>query len=152
MPKPADIIREIDGCRKDRGALAWAKAFDAMGRVGGYSSVAFDDQIIHAVIEDLGGWTKVCRTDGNDVSYLQHKFGEAYRAYAGRPTITYPKYLTGEHESNNAIKGYKTKPPVLIGSPEKAKQVMALGSDLPKTQITHVSDSVPAMRMIERSA
>ena len=152
MPKPADIIREIDGCRKDRGALAWAKAFDAMGRVGAYSSVAFDDPIIHAVIEDLGGWTKVCRTDGNEVGYVQHRFCEAYRAYAGRPDLTYPKYLTGEHEANNAIKGYKSQSPALIGNPDKAMKVIAGGSALPKTQITHLLELMPEVRQIEGAA
>lgn len=136
MPKPSDIIREIDGGRKDRASLAWSKAYDGMSRVGAYTSVAFDDPIIHAVIEDVGGWVKVCRTGGDDLGYLQHRFCEAYRAYAGRPSVNYPQYLVGEHEANNALKGHKSPPPVLIGDPAKAQMVITNGSALPKTQIT----------------
>jgi hypothetical protein len=42
-PKPADIIRMVEGTSGDRGMLAWAKVREAIIRVGSYQSVAFDD-------------------------------------------------------------------------------------------------------------
>jgi hypothetical protein len=63
MPKPADIIRAIDGTSGDRSLLAWGKVMDAMRAVGAYNSVAFDDPVIHAVVSDMGGWPKLCREE-----------------------------------------------------------------------------------------
>ena len=60
-PKVADVIRILQGTYTDRAQLAWGKALEAMSSVGAYSDVIFDDPAIHAVIEDLGGWPKVCR-------------------------------------------------------------------------------------------
>jgi hypothetical protein len=31
-------------------------------QVGAYQSVVFDDPLIHLVLEDLGGWIKICST------------------------------------------------------------------------------------------
>ena len=141
-PKPADIMRVLQGTSTDRARLAMSKALDAMGRIGAYQSVVFDDPIIHAVIEDLGGWTKICRSDWD--SYSEHRFCEAYRAYANRPQIAYPAKLIGEYEAINRHEGRKVSPTVLIGSPEKAKEVLRLGVVGSKTQFTLASDSVMA--------
>lgn len=144
-PKPADLIRSLQGTKTDRARVAWGKAFDAMQQVGAYQSVAFDDPIIHAVLEDLGGWTKACRSDLGELSYLEHRFCEAYRAYAGRDDISYPAKLIGEFEAINRHEGRKVAPPVLIGDPEKAKQVLKLGVSGGRTQFTIAGD---AMRLI----
>jgi hypothetical protein len=152
MPKPADLIREMAGTKTDRARIAWSKAFDAMQRVGAYQSVAFDDAVIHAVIEDLGGWTKVCRSDLNELSYLEHRFCEAYRAYSGRPDMVYPAKLIGEYEAQNRIDGRKVSPPMLIGDPQKASDVLRLGSTAPKTQFTLASDVMPAMQLEGKQA
>jgi hypothetical protein len=151
-PKPADVVKALAGTRTDRARLAWSKAFDAMQRVGAYQSVAFDDAVIHAVIEDLGGWTKVCRSDLNELSYLEHRFCEAYRAYSGRPDMVYPAKLIGEYEAQNRQEGRKVAPPMLIGNPQKARDVLRLGSTAPKTQFTLATDVMPAMQLEGKQA
>lgn len=138
-PMPADITRKLMGTKTDRARLAWSKTLDAMGRIGAYNSVVFDDPVIHAVIEDLGGWMKLCRDELT--SYTEHRFCEAYRAYATRSDVAFPAKLIGEYESINLHEGRKTRPPVLIGDPGKAKQVLLLGSDGSKTQFTLASDA-----------
>lgn len=149
-PKPADVVKALHGTKTDRARVAWGKAFDAMQRVGAYQSVAFDDPVIHAVIEDLGGWTKLCRSDLNDLSYLEHRFCEAYRAYSGRADLVYPARLIGEFEAINRHEGRRVAPPVLIGNPERAAEVMRLGGTGPKTQITIASAVVPALARLEQ--
>lgn len=146
-PKPADVVKALQGTKTDRARMAWGKAFDAMQRVGAYQSVAFDDPVIHAVIEDLGGWTKLCRSDLNELSYLEHRFCEAYRAYSGRPDLSYPAKLIGEFESINRHEGRKVAPPVLIGNPQKAADVLRLGGSGSKTQFTLASDVVPVLQI-----
>jgi len=136
-PKAADVVRVLAGTRTDRAAVAWGKAFEAMGAVGAYQDVVFDDPAIHAVVEDLGGWPKVCRTELKELSYLQHRFCESYRAYAVR-TFTHPRRLPGDRSPDSEFekKGLKPPRPVLIGDPTKARQVYEAGGEAGKTAIT----------------
>lgn len=138
MPKPADIVRQIQGTSTDRSLIAWGKVMDACQRVGAYTSVCFDDGIIHAAIEDMGGWVKLCRSKTDELGYIQKRFCDSYKAYATRGDTSYPALLIGEHDIGNAVKGYAPFAPVLIGNPEKAQRVLARGNAAPKTQITHV--------------
>lgn len=135
-PKPADIIRMIEGTSGDRGMLAWAKVQEAFGRVGGWQSVAFDDPIIHACIEDMGGWPKLCGTEGDEMPFRSAEFAKRYRAYAEIGCERFPPYLTGRHEADNRLHGQKVAPPMLIGDPVKCAQVMQAGQTAPRLQIT----------------
>jgi hypothetical protein len=120
---------------------------DACGRVGAYTSVCFDDGLIHAAIEDMGGWVKLCRSTTDDLGYLQKRFCDAYKAYAGREgDVSFPPMLAGEHDLSNIAKGYGSTGPVLIGNPDRAKRVMLSGKAGPKTQITHVKQGLIGMR------
>jgi hypothetical protein len=137
-PKVADLVRVLAGTKTDRAALAWGKTLEAMSAVGAYQDVVFDDPAIHAAIEDLGGWPKVCRTNMDELGYLQHKFCESHRAYTGRGQFEYPPRLggAGGSEGEYLKVGRKPPPPVLIGDPEACRQVFEGGSAGGKTQIT----------------
>lgn len=146
-PKPADVVRLLQGTRTDRALLAWGKVLDAMQRVGSYQSVAFDDSVIHAVVEDIGGWVQMCRSDMDELSHTERRFCESYRAYAARPSIGFPARLAGAHEIDNRTAGKKVAPPILIGDPQKAAEVLRLGSAGPKTQFTLASDVIPVLQI-----
>jgi hypothetical protein len=148
MPKPADIVRQLQGTNTDRSLLAWGKVMDAAQRVGAYTSVGFDDGLVHAAIEDIGGWVALCRCEMDELPFLQRRFCDSYKAYAGRTDVTFPAYLRGEYELINATSGQPVAPPVLIGNPAVAADVLRLGVSAPKTQITHASDSL--MRSVGR--
>lgn len=152
MPKPADIVRQLQGTNTDRSLIAWGKVLDAMQRVGAYQSVCFDDGIIHASITDMGGWMQLCRSKTDDLPFLQKRFCDGYKAYANRGDVTYPAILLGEHELANSSKGYRAAPPVLIGNPEKAARVRLQGVTGPKTQITHAADNLPGMKLLGDAA
>lgn len=136
-PKPADIVRQLSGTRTDKAMLAWGKAFDAASRVGAYSDVVFDDPAIHATIEDLGGWPKFCRTETSEVSYLQHRFSESYRAYTGRESFDYPRVLGGARSPDDVYlkRGLPAPKPVVIGDVVTARLVYRGGSNNGKTPI-----------------
>lgn len=147
-PKPADLVRKLQGTHTDRALIAWGKTLDAIQRVGVYSSVVFDDGVIHAVIEDLGGWPKVCRTQHDELQFVQKRFCDSYRAYAGRPEgVAYPAKLMGAADAENARLGHKVQPPALIGDARAAKQVLACGMTGPKTQITHLGAVADVLRI-----
>lgn len=151
-PKPADVVKALQGTKTDRARSAWGKVMDAMQRVGAYQSVCFDDPVIHAVIEDVGGWMGLCRSDFEQLSYTEHRFCESYRAYAGRPDVNYPAKLLGQHEVDNRQAGRRIAPPVLIGNPQKAAEVLRLGGAGAKTQFTLASEVVPLMALEGRQA
>ena len=136
-PKPADIVRQLSGTRTDKAMLAWGKAFDAASRVGAYTDVVFDDPAIHAAIEDLGGWPKFCRTETAELSYLQHRFSESYRAYVGRESFDFPRRLTGDRSPDEvyAKRGLPAPKPAVIGDIEAARQVYRIGSASGKTSV-----------------
>jgi Domain of unknown function (DUF6475) len=128
-PKVADVVRIVEGTATDRAQIAWGKALDAMQRVGAYQDVVFDDPVIHAAIVDLGGWVKLCRGDMSDLSYVQHRFCEAYRAYAGRDGFEYPKRLNGDRGADELYekRGLPAPKPVVVGDVVKAREVYRLG-------------------------
>lgn len=137
-PKPADIVRHLEGTATDRSMLAWGKVLDAMQSVGAYSDVVFDDPAIHAVIEDLGGWPKVCRGQVKDLGYLQHRFCEAHRAYSGRGQFDYPRLLAGDRSPDEMYRrrGLPPPKPAVVGSRERARQVYLGGVSGGKTAIS----------------
>ena len=141
MPKPADLIRQLEGTVTDRASMAWGKAFEAITTVGAYTDVVFDDSAIHAVIEDLGGCPKFCRSETKDLGYLQHRFCEAYRAYAGRGNFVYQRRLSGDRSPDDVFAKRGLPPPraALVGDPAKATQVYALGETAGKVQISMAS-------------
>lgn len=133
-PKVADIVRVLAGTSTDRAKLAWGKVYAAMGEVGAYQDVCFDDGLIHLVVEDMGGWVKMCRTESKDLSFAQHQFCEAYRAYAGRGQVAYPKYLSGVNGTgqNHAMllkRGIKPPEPMFIGNQTACKAVILNGTN-----------------------
>lgn len=129
VPKIGDITRVLDGTSTDRAQLAWGRVLEAASSVGAYTDVAFDDPAIHATVEDLGGWVKVCRTDTKDLGYLQHRFCESYRAYAGRGQFGYPAVLNGDRSPDAMYikRGLQPPRPRLIGNPAQAQLVIANG-------------------------
>lgn len=129
-PKVADIVRIISGTMTDRAAIAWGKVFDAIQRVGMYQDVAFDDSAIHAAIEDVGGWVKICQTKNEDVSYLQHRFCNSYKAYVNRGSFDYPRVLIGDRSPDSFYhqRGIAPPKPMLIGNPKLALTVYQRGN------------------------
>lgn len=143
-PKPADIIRMIDGATGDRAMVTWSKVDKAVRMVGHYQSVAFDDPIIHRVIDEMGGWRKLASLPSNkDLEFAGIDFVKRYRAYAlaGGVGNEYPAYLIGESEAENGGRGFRDCDPVqLVGDHRKASEVARLGSTGPTLRITQVKN------------
>lgn len=138
-PMPADIVRQLAGTKTDRSLIAWGKVLDAAQRVGAYWSVCFDDGLIHAAIEDVGGWLALCRSTTDELPFMQKRFCESYRAYTTREGVKYPPMLGGQHDMENVLRGHRAAPPVLIGDRAKAEAVYFGGCEMPKTAITQVA-------------
>jgi hypothetical protein len=137
-PKVADVVRILAGTVTDRAALAWGKTHEAMAVVGAYQDAVFDDPAIHAAVEDCGGWPKMCRTDLKELSYLQHRFCAAYKAYAERGTFDYPRRLGGDRspDSEYEKKRLPLPRPAFVGDPLRCQMVFD-GGGAGKTAITY---------------
>jgi hypothetical protein len=129
FPKPADIIKAIEGNAQDAATLAWAKLQQAVSSVGQYYSVAFDDPLIHLVLQDMGGWPSFCKIEEKDLPFAQKRFENAHRAYYSKRNefAEYPKYLPGVCEAANAANGFPVDPPRLVGNEEAATRVLERG-------------------------
>lgn len=125
-PKPADIIRMIDGTSADKAMVAWTMVENAVRRIGTYRTVVFEDPIIHRVIEDMGGWCSLGEKQESELPFVQKEFLTRYRAVVQRRSLTsYPGKLLGIIEAGNNVEGYYTEDnPVLIGDAGKARLVL----------------------------
>lgn len=136
-PKPADVVRLLRGGGKDSAAIAWAKTEKAIRCIGSYTSVAFDDPLIHACVDSLGGWVSLCQSTEQELPHVARRFETLYQGYRGRADApNYPPVLIGQSESENAQRGFKSEKPTLIGNPEKAKITMQGGKASGLLQIT----------------
>jgi phage pi2 protein 07 len=138
MPKIADIVKMLEGSSQDTAYSAWTKVDKAVRRVGTYSTVIFDDPLIHKVISDMGGWVQLGHKQENEWPFVAKEFENRYRGFKSRNEVPeYPTALIGMFEAHNSKEGYKSQPPVLIGDKEKALLVAKGGTELPQLQITH---------------
>jgi hypothetical protein len=130
-PKPANIIRNIDGSRETRAMLAWAKVYKAVRSVGGGSTVCFDDRFIHATIGDMGGWSKLCVIEEDEMTFKSREFEKRYNSYSKHGVNEYPRKLMGTHETQNLAQGFMEfiSAPVTIGDIEQCRKVYKHGSD-----------------------
>lgn len=128
FPKPADILRMIEGTSTDVALRAWTQVDRAVRTVGPYASVAFDDPITHRVIADMGGWPKLCtRGDDREWPHVEREFCTRYRGFAARhDTPEHPPTLTGITEHENTARGLPHREPLrLLGNQERAARIAA---------------------------
>ncbi|AOY00114.1 DUF6475 domain-containing protein [Jeongeupia sp. USM3] len=123
MPKPADIVRHIDGGSQTRAGKAWALVDQALRCIGGWDSVVFPDLLIHAALEGLGDWSSLCATPADELCYLQNRFEKRYQAMVANPPVTWPREFIGALALDNVARGFKPSPPVLLGDVEQCKRV-----------------------------
>lgn len=142
MPKIADIVRMLQGSTQDSALAAWAKVDQAVRRVGTQMSVAFDDPLIHKVIQDMGGWLGLGQRQESEWPFVAKEFENRYRGFKARnEKVEYPKMLIGLYDASNLPNGYSESKPVLIGDKAKAEQVYLGGSAKPLIEFHRPDDS-----------
>lgn len=141
MPRPADVVRMMEGSTLDSAVTAWTKVDRAVQQVGTYSTVVFDDPLIHRVLADMGGWPQLGQRQVDEWPFVAKEFQTRYRGYRSRrEEPAYPPTLIGIFDQQNTAQGFAAQAPVLIGDQRKAREVLAGGSDRPALQVTqHVA-------------
>ncbi|MBA4707531.1 DUF6475 domain-containing protein [Aquitalea aquatica] len=132
MPKPADLIRMMAGSSQDKALQAWHKVDKAVRQVGTYSSVVFDDPLIHRVLHEMGGWISLGTKTEDEWPFVAKEFENRYKAFASRQEL--PEYLpvlVGIIEAENRKEGHRVEPPMLVGDANVAMAVMMSGTNKP---------------------
>lgn len=128
-PKPADLLKMIEGTSVDKAFAAWTKVESAARRVGTYRTVAFDDPIIHRTIDDMGGWVRICQSREDELPFVAKEFQSRYKGWSSRREIPpHSTRLYGLIDQQNAADGYQNEEtPVLIGDQQEAKRLLEGG-------------------------
>jgi len=153
MPKMADVIEKLEGSSKDQGTMAWTKFINAVRHYGSYSTVVFDDPIIHLVCRDMGGWIGFGAKTNDELPFIERDFINRYKSY--KTTIgavkDWPSRLVGVIEFENVANGtvndsrYTQWPVVMIGDPKAAQKVLEMGVENEPT-----NSLVDVSKMLER--
>jgi len=101
MPRPGDFVRYLDGNSHEKALHAWTKVLTAAKRIGAYDSVVFDDQLIHYVIGEMGGWVTFCHSHEGKLPFLFQEFSRRYVACLKSTPKTIPTKLSGIHRISN---------------------------------------------------
>jgi hypothetical protein len=137
LPKPADVVRLIDGGTADAALVAWQKVDAAVKLVGSYQSVVFDDPVTQRCVHDLGGWPYLGSRSEKEWPFVRTHFCNLYRAYLMRGKITFPPRLPGLTEIENTRTGFPVPLPVLIGDEARARAVIEKGRSTGLIEVHH---------------
>lgn len=108
FPKPADIVRNIDGERRsleDKGNIAWMEIERAIARVGAYGTLEMDDKQALMAIKAMGSWQQLCHTSRDNLAWKKKEFIENYKALEHTPVEMLPHSLLGIEDLANQRKG-----------------------------------------------
>ena len=151
QPKPADVIRHIEGSIDDRkaaAAFAYAKAIDAISSVtgGSYGSVVFDDPaIMYAIQCGFSGWVNFCNAKQHD--FDRKKFCDEYANY--REGLPYPKCLDGQCAITNGSQFSEFNKISTIGSVEKCRIVYSGGRAITdNSSVTNIEGLIPKLAAV----
>jgi len=127
MPKPADIIRIIEGTAEDRASEAWYHVLKAIQQYGHYESVQFDNPAIHYAIERMGGWQKLCQLTEEELPFRERDFIKHYiRGERMASWDKVPLRFMGKHEQDNVFNGWDDMIPdtVFIKTNDNVKKML----------------------------
>lgn len=101
VPKPGELLGADD---EAPALLAWHSLLRAIEQHGHYDSVEFEDRVLAACVETLGGWMVVSAwpmADERELRFQQRDFERLYTALAARGAVG-PEKFVGSFEAHNA--------------------------------------------------
>ena len=114
MPLPAEIRQSAFGKLEDRATLALVKVERAVREVGGYSTIIFDDPIIHKVISSFdNGWIGICDMTVEEWTWARKDFVRMYQAFSAGGFQSVPHKLIGRIQFDNESRGFQSKFPTV---------------------------------------
>ncbi len=127
-PKPGNIEEIIVGTKATAALRAWTKVERAIRAHGGYRSVVFDDPLVHLVLDEMGGWVRLCEVGSDkDLEFQRNLFCKRYEAT--NRAESYPAVLRGVLDTEAIKHGRTPSQPVLLGNADLSRQVLLLGKN-----------------------
>lgn len=99
-----DLMERLDGGKQEQATKAWLKVDYAIRHIGHWSSVKFDDPVIHSVIEGMGGWEALCAIENSEMKWKRKEFENLYPILVKREM--HPEYLIGLCDRQNMARGF----------------------------------------------
>lgn len=136
MPRIGDLKKMMEGSSNDQGQIAWSKVDRAVRVVGPYADVAFDDPIIHRVLQDMGGWMLIGSKEDKDWPFTAKEFVTRYQGYKMTGEIPeHPTHLVGMETAQNGSAGIHQPMRIrLLGNVERAKQIASGRTEVKRIQ------------------
>lgn len=129
MPTVGEFTEHLQGgsC-DDKAEVESGKVVRAIEQHGGYTSIAFDDPVTQAVIQQgYGGWAKLCdELNAAEEKWFRKDFARMYTAYA-RQRVEVFGHLPGRFELMAAADNSRFEPPALVGDKAKAAAIASGG-------------------------
>lgn len=139
---PAHVVAQIEGRGDERAGAAWRKLYGAIGSIGNYADVVFEDPIVHAIVDNEGGWVHVSLMTEEELKFMQARFNKQYTAYVSKSgQFEYPRVLRGSTNADRAAKGLELIAPETVGDRDKCRLVYRGGVETtleigrPKTMV-----------------
>ncbi|KAF5301477.1 hypothetical protein FQR65_LT19212 [Abscondita terminalis] len=129
FPLPADVVEIIEGDVQSKSLLAWTEVVRAIHQIGHYDSVMFTDKLIHAVIQDTGGWIQLCQHTEKELLFVQRDFERRYQVYCRRRPRILPNQLTGRLAHQNAVNRHEKYIPIAIEFSDNGKNKSLMTGD-----------------------
>lgn len=149
MPRPADVVKLIEGGSDEVALAAWSKVDRAVRQIGTWESVVFDDPLIHYAIANMGGWIALGHKGEDEWPFVRNQFVTLYRGARMR-SFEFPAKLVGIAEAANSSRNVRQAPPRFVGDRAKALAVLERGTT---DNTTHLeARPVAALLPRERSA
>jgi len=127
MPKPCDIIRNIEGTAEERALMAWRHVLRAITKYGRYQSIKFDDPVIHYAIDYMGGWHRICQIFEEELPFRERDFIAHYKRGERVGWGSVPDRFVGIVEQQNAQDGWVDAIPDTVEVSTKAREIKLLG-------------------------
>lgn len=95
VPKPADIVRQIEESTESKALEAWSDVTRAIKSIGKYESVIFDDLLTNHVVEQMGGWVSMCKMTEREEPFKYREFEKRYARATKYQPSKFPNRLCG---------------------------------------------------------
>ena len=112
FPKPVEILEVLNGDPEEKAIKAWTILQFAVGTIGTYRSVLFEDPKMCAVIKFFGGWEEIGSWSIRYMGKRRDEFIAAYKAMKNPPPS---QKLIGKGEDPRLLRGYPNLTPWAIG-------------------------------------
>jgi len=139
MPKPGELLEENDA--QARALVAWDALLGAANDP--YPSLEFEDEVLSAVVDSMGGWLAVCRMPlwGDGLRFAQKDFERTYIAFAkaGRRG---PKHHIGLEEEHNGTRWPELTRTITVADPFAETKVLPAAKPLQLVGVEAVNQLV----------